>query len=183
MAEASTVLRRLSPLATQNTVSIGFLPPMTRITLRGEPDAARRVGEVFRAELSPDPLRANAAGARAALWLGPDEWLLLAPEQAGLAASIEAACDREHGCVIDVSHRQVGIEVRGTAGATVLNAGCPLNLDLKAFPVGMCTRTVLAKADIVLWRREPELFHVECWRSFAPYVLGVLKQASRDCGF
>jgi sarcosine oxidase subunit gamma len=62
----------------------------------------------------------------------------------------------------------------------LLNAGCPLDLDLAAFPVGMCTRTVLAKAEIVLWRTSAEVFHVEVWRSFASYVTEYLAEAARE---
>jgi len=39
----------------------------------------------------------------------------------------------------------------------------------------MCTRTVFAKAEIVLWRTQPEQFHLEVWRSFAPYVWELLE--------
>jgi sarcosine oxidase, subunit gamma len=44
----------------------------------------------------------------------------------------------------------------------------------------MCTRTVLAKAEIVLWRRAHDSFHLEVWRSFAGYVSGVLAEAARE---
>jgi len=46
--------------------------------------------------------------------------------------------------------------------------------------VGMCTRTVLGKADIVLWRTGPDSFHVEVWRSFADYVARFLTEAARE---
>jgi sarcosine oxidase subunit gamma len=49
-------------------------------------------------------------------------------------------------------------------------------LDLGEFPVGMCTRTVLAKADIVLWRTREDAFHLEVWRSFSGYVIGLLSE-------
>jgi sarcosine oxidase subunit gamma len=44
----------------------------------------------------------------------------------------------------------------------------------------MCTRTVFAKAEVVLWRTGADAFHVEVWRSFAPYVLGLLEEAARE---
>jgi sarcosine oxidase, subunit gamma len=53
-------------------------------------------------------------------------------------------------------------------------------LDLGEFPVGMCTRTVLAKADIVLWRIRDDAFHLEVWRSFAGYVTGLLSEIARE---
>ena len=61
-----------------------------------------------------------------------------------------------------------------------MNGACPLDLDLREFPIGMCTRTVFAKADIVLWRTRAEAFHVEVWRSFAGYVTGLLGEIARE---
>ncbi|MDR3372596.1 MAG: sarcosine oxidase subunit gamma family protein, partial [Ancalomicrobiaceae bacterium] len=56
----------------------------------------------------------------------------------------------------------------------------PLDLDVSAFPVGMSTRTVLAKVEIVLWRKAASTFHLECGRSFAPYVHGFVAEAARE---
>jgi sarcosine oxidase subunit gamma len=61
-----------------------------------------------------------------------------------------------------------------------LNGACALDLDLATFPIGMCTRTVLAKADIVLWRTRAAAFHLEVWRSFAGYVSGVLGEIAAE---
>jgi sarcosine oxidase subunit gamma len=69
--------------------------------------------------------------------------------------------------------------VSGRDGPTLLAAGCPFDLDVSAFPVGMCTRTMLAKAEIVLWRTAGEAFRIEVWRSFAPYVSAFLSEAAR----
>ena len=60
-----------------------------------------------------------------------------------------------------------------------LSAGCPLDLSDGAFPVGMATRTMLAKCEIVLWRRDPQRYHVEIWRSFADYAANFLAEAAR----
>lgn len=177
---ADAALLRASPLGAEAPLSITLLPPACRLSARGGPEAARRIGAAFGPALSADPMRANADGPRAALWLGPDEWLLLAPEDEGLAAQIESALAGEPGCVVDVSHRQSAFTIAGEGAAAALGAGCPLDLDVSAFPVGMVTRTVLAKADIVLWRQGPGTFHVECWRSFAPYVHAFLHQAAAD---
>jgi sarcosine oxidase subunit gamma len=55
-----------------------------------------------------------------------------------------------------------------------------LDLHLSAFPVGMATRTIYSKADIVLWRTAADTFHVELWRSFVPFVWGLLEEASHE---
>jgi sarcosine oxidase subunit gamma len=53
-------------------------------------------------------------------------------------------------------------------------------LDPAAFPVGMCTRTVFAKAEIVLWRTSVDIFRLEVWRSFTDYVARYLAQVARE---
>ena len=68
----------------------------------------------------------------------------------------------------------------GPHAATILSGGCPLDLDLAEFPIGMCTRSVFAKADIVLWRTRADAFHLEVWRSFSGYVTGLLSEIARE---
>ena len=110
-------------------------------------------------QLPTQPCRASVSGNRAALWLGPDEWLLIVPEDASgsLATQLRAA-SLGRGCLVDVSHRNTGLIIRGTKVADILNAACPLDLDEAAFPVGMCTRTLFGKAEIVLWRTGSDTF-------------------------
>jgi sarcosine oxidase subunit gamma len=82
--------------------------------------------------------------------------------------------------LVDISHRQIALEMSGPHAAWLLEAQCPLPLDLAAFPVGMCTRTIFAKAEIVLWRTAPETFRVEVWRSFSRYVVDLLTEIARE---
>ena len=116
------------------------------------------------------------------LWLGPDEWLLLATEADGakMIRAFNALGRKDTGSLVDIGHRNFGLIISGQAACQLLNAGCPLDLDLKAFPVGMCTRTLFAKAGIVLWRTGDDRFHIEADRSYAPYLVGVLSEAMRD---
>ena len=81
---------------------------------------------------------------------------------------------------VDISHRNVAIAVAGPAAEATLSAGCPQDLSAAAFPVGACSRTILGKVEIVLWRTRTDTFRVECWRSFADYVFGFLSEAARD---
>ncbi|WP_419758272.1 sarcosine oxidase subunit gamma [Acidisoma sp.] len=165
-------------------VSLETLPPFGRFIFRGPEGAVQAMSEAFGISLPREACRSTMAADRAALWLGPDEWLLLAPA-AGLESIDAEAEDRisqlPHS-MVDVSDRQVGLRLSGRRAATVLSGGVPLDLDPSAFPVGMCTRTVLAKAEIVLWRAAPESFHIEVWRSFAPYVHGFLREHMREFG-
>jgi len=158
-------------------------PPAARFILRGGEAARLACGIVFGAEPPSSLGRAGEGAGRAALWLGPDEWLLIA-EGAGAGAAalsevMESVLDGTAHSLVDVSHRQIGLFATGPAAARTLNAGCPLDLCLNAFPVGMATRTIFDKAEIVLWRRAAEAFHVEVWRSFAPYLAASLAESAR----
>lgn len=164
------------------------LPPAARFILHAEAEARALAAGVWQVPLSADPLRALVQGTRASLWLGPDEYLLIAsgpgdasPDAAiALADALETAIGAVPHALVDVSHRQVAIEIRGPHARAILNGACPLDLDIAEFPVGMCTRTVFAKADIILWRTGAQTFHVEFWRSFSDYVVGLLAVIARD---
>ena len=153
-------------------------PPMARLVLRGGAAVAAAAGAAFEVAIPSRPLAASMAGSRAALWLGPDEWLLLAPaaELASIMLSLQTALAALPHSLVDVSHRQIGLSLKGRLAARVLSSGCPLDLSAGAFPVGMAARTLFHKAEIVLWRQE-DGFHLEVWRSFAPYVAGHLAAA------
>ncbi len=136
-------------------------------------------GEALGFSLPVDACRAAVGAASAALWLGPDETLLLLPDGSRQAALAEALAGLPHS-LVDVSHRQVALEVSGPDAEVRLAVGCPLDLHPSAFPVGMCTRTVFAKCEIVLWRKDADLFHIEVWRSFRAYVAGLLELAGEE---
>ena len=178
---ANTSAFRRAPQIT-TCAFVRALPPASRYILRGGPQVMTAAGAALGLTISQTACRAatNPAQGVAALWLGPDEQLLIAPETADLAATLQPALRDLPHSLVEVSHRQIALEVSGQNATAVLNAGCPLDLDLSAFPVGMCTRTVLTKAEIVLWRTDETVFHVEVWRSFASYVTELLAEVARE---
>jgi sarcosine oxidase, subunit gamma len=172
-------LRRAPFLATSSGVRP--LPPAARWILRGGPKVRLAAEGALELAVPAVACRAAVAGDTAALWLGPDEWLLISGEHAADETVLElrAALAGLPHSLVDVSHRQVALEVSGPDAPLLLAAGCPLDLEPSAFPVGMCTRTMLAKAEIVLWRTAADVFRLEVWRSFAPYVSAFLSEAAR----
>lgn len=149
-------------------VAVTMLADATRYVVRGDPAAFGGYG----VSLPREACRAATNGTVSALWLGPDEWLVLAPD--GQAMTIPMAS------VVEVSDRQVAIGVSGPRAADVINTFNALDLHIESFPVGMCTRTLFGKAEIMLWRTGADAFHIDVWRSFAPYVLGCLAEATRE---
>jgi heterotetrameric sarcosine oxidase gamma subunit len=155
-------------------VTLAPVPPMTRIVIRAGQEAAIAIGDTLGVALPTAACRSNRLSNRAALWLGPDEWMVLAE------AGTELPTTHAAGSIVDVSHRDTALTVSGPRAAWTINAFCALDLHLSAFPIGMCTRTVLGKAEIVLWRTEEETFRIEVARSFASYVWACLEEARRE---
>ena len=106
------------------------------------------------------------------LKLGPDEWLVIADSSLKTKLDLVfAKASKNFICSItDISHRNIGFEVSGELAGELINVGCPLDLSLTAFPVGKVTRTIFESAQIMLHRTGEDSFHVECWRSFGPYL-------------
>jgi sarcosine oxidase subunit gamma len=161
---------------------IAELTGLGRMSLRGGPPVMAAAGEAFGVDLPLEACRSAEGDARAALWLGPDEQLLLV-QQSDWESASQALRTRLAGlphALVDISARQIALQVSGTQAADLLNCGCPLDLHPLVFPVGMCTRTLFGKAPIVLWRTAVDTFHIDVWRSFAPYVLQLLRESARD---
>ncbi len=192
MLEISHAARRIMSLPSaqaaagagaSESVVIRPLAAQARFSLRLHADEAASVGAAagFRLHM---PINTRAGSAElSSTRLGPNEWLLIGPDGDAdlIAGGIEAALAGRFHALVDISHRNVGIQVSGPRAADVLNSGCPLDLAEAAFPTGMATRTLLGKAEIVLMRLDDgPTYQVECWRSFSTYVHDYLSEAARE---
>jgi sarcosine oxidase subunit gamma len=115
---------------------------------------------------------------RSALCVGPDEWLLLAP-----LAEVQAIEERFRSIqaphsLVDVSHREVGIDISGPAAELALSSACALDPDAIAPRSG--TRTIFDKAPIILIKYSADRYRIEVWQSFASHVWGLLVEAGRE---
>ena len=162
-------------------VDIALLPGVTRLNIRAGAAAASGIGLALGVLLPTVPCRVMAERDRAALWAGPDEWLVLAPPDAVGTAELAAKGAGDHPVsVVDVSDATIALEVTGPRASWCLNSFCALDLDVAAFPAGACTRTLFGKAAIVLWRIGSETFRLEVGRSFVPYVWACLEEARTE---
>jgi sarcosine oxidase, subunit gamma len=164
--------------------ALSVLPDAVKLSFRGRPSSFKAAGDAFGISLPQTACRFYAKGSRAVYWLGPDEWLLQATgeQAAAVYASLETALSGHSCALVDVSHRSDAFAVKGQMSDYVLNHGCPLDLSEAGFPVGMCTRTILGKATIMLSRPDVHTFHVDVWRSFSPYVWQLLDEARHELG-
>ncbi|MEM9633936.1 MAG: sarcosine oxidase subunit gamma family protein [Pseudomonadota bacterium] len=171
-----------SPLLNLNDVSILKAAPITRLSFRGREAALKDAGAAFGAALPVKPLASETAAKRAALWMGPDEWTLLAPEDElkSVFDGIESKLSETPHALVDVSDRSEAIIVSGEKAVWLLNTGIFIDLSVEAFPVGTVTRTVFHKSPVMIWRTGADTFVVEAWVSFMDYVAGLLVQSAQE---
>lgn len=104
--------------------------------------------------------------------LGPDEYYARLPADTVLPRGDGAALS-----IVEVSSRAIGISLNGARAAEVLGAGCPLDLD--HFAIGRTTRTLFETVEMIVSREAEDRFHIEVWRSFAPWLWQAFAAAAR----
>ena len=169
-------------------VVISELPFLGHLNLRGDSvdtgftnAAEAALGLVLPTE--PNTVAVN--GEMLALWLGPDEWLVVTPPsaQTRLSESLEAALDGKHAAVTDVTGGQTVITLSGPRARDVLAKGCPLDLHPAVFKPGHCAQTLVAKANVTIRCVDGSpAFELIVRRSFAEYMALWLHDAAQDYG-
>jgi sarcosine oxidase subunit gamma len=160
------------------SVKVEILPPAERISLRAPEASAAALSKALGLTLPQKPKSSTSKAGRTALWLGPDEWLVI--DEAGNDPLADCLGVSALHSAVGISHRNIAISVSGAGAAATINSGCPQDLSLEAFPVGAASRTILGKVEIVLLRTADDAFRVECWRSFSDYVFTFLSEGARD---
>lgn len=97
------------------------------------------------------PNRVAVAGGLRVLWLGPDEWLVVAEGDApDLLPRLARAVTGLRAAVTDLSSSRAIIELGGTGARDLLAAGCGLDLHPRIFGPGRCAQTLLARVPVIL---------------------------------
>src|SRR5277367_2550498 len=136
------------PWSSSSTIELSALSPARQVGLRLRPP--------FPAYLAGIPLplasnRVTAMGPLRALWLGPDEWLLVAEGDAlDLVPRLERAVIGRRAAVNDLSSSRVIVDIRGSSARDLLAAGCGLDLHPRVFGPGQCAQTFLARVPVIL---------------------------------
>lgn len=172
--------------SSRGAVRLAELPFLTQVGVRLDAKGAAvdAVGLALGLHLPLEPNTVVRAGELFALWLGPDEWLLVGPPggQGDLEHRIRAAGGGEHVSVTDVSAQRTTLLVSGPHARDLLARGCPLDLHPYAFGAGRCAQTTLARTQVVLVARDEPGggFWVLVRSSFAGYLTDWLLDAATE---
>lgn len=153
------------------------------VTLRADLADARvrkAVKAVTGAEV-PATRRATFAGDRGALWMSPDELLLLLPHAEGqtAVAALSQALDGVHHLAAEVSDARAVFRLTGDLDAVreVLAKLTPADMSPGAFAEGEVRRTRLGQVAAAFWIEDGGVTLV-CFRSVARYVFDLLSNAA-----
>lgn len=174
-------------------VTLGERPHRYQINLRGlaiDPGFTSAVRQATGLGL---PTRANTvetAGDLAALWLAPDEWLLVGPadpasagREAPLVATLRAALGGVRSAVTDVSEARTIIAVSGPRARDLLVKGTPIDLHPRVFGPGQCAQTAMASANVILRQIDDGPgYELHVLNSFADYLWTWLEGGCREYG-
>jgi len=105
------------------------------------------------------------------LWLGPDEWLVVAVPKAAptIVRELEDALSGHHRSILDVSANRIVFEL--IDGLEELSSGCGVDLHPTRWRPGMCAQTLFGMAQVILHQRDARRARVFVRPSFERYVI------------
>ncbi len=183
MAPLSGWESRFVEASESGVVELGERPFLAHVNLRLDPSnlsARARVRETLGVELPLSPNTVSDGAGHAALWLAPDEWLLVGPtgSEGEIVGSLQGALAPYHHSVLDITANRTTLELVGSRAREVLATGCGLDLHPRVFGPGRCAQTLYAKTQLVVWQIDDvPTFRLLVRPSFAPYLAEFLCDA------
>lgn len=180
--------------AAPQRLTVEEIPFTTQIGVRARPGSA---GHTAISETLDAGLPSGVGEVRgdpettAALWLAPDEFLVIAEaDRHDLLEALIQALGEEPGQVVDLSANRTVLEISGDRARDVLEKGVPVDLHPRAFPPGSAVVTTLSLVPVLLWHTDSgtgggaesggDAFRVLPRISFADHVARWLLDASRE---
>jgi sarcosine oxidase subunit gamma len=152
------------------------------VTLRGDLAAlAGAVREVAGVDV-PGVNRVAMNGDRGAVWMSPDELLVMVPyvEAGAAVAALDAALASVHHLAVDVSDARAVMRLEGAGAREVLGKLSPADLTPAAFGPGQVRRSRLGQVAAAFWCEAEDRWTVVCFRSVGDYAFKLLAQSAAD---
>ena len=169
------------------TVELSEITFLTMVGLRVDRDteAGQRIASVT-GGLPATCGAVTGSGDTSVLWLGPEEFLVVAPLEAHeslggdlIPALREALADGE-GQVVDLSANRTTFDLTGPRSRAVLEKGCSLDLHPRVLKAGTALSTEIGNIPVVLWKTGEESFRIFPRASFADFLGRWLLDAMRE---
>ena len=161
--------------------------PRAQLCLRGGPgaDFEKAVDGVLGVRPPAESATAAGSGDTTLLWLGPDEWLAVLPDERReeVLSRLRDALAPLHVAVVDVSHSRAVVELSGAHARSVLRKGCHLDLHPSRFGAGNVAQSKFARCHVLLHQTDDApAYDLYVHRSFARYLWAWLEDAAAEFG-
>lgn len=145
--------------------------------------AAAGVEKVTGVRPRRDPCSTTQSGDTAAIWLGPDRWLVVEKERRDLDAAIRGAVGQEMAAITDQSHSRCVLRLSGPESPNVLRKGTTLDMDPGYFKPGEARTTSLFHMNGLVHCLDEDAFDVYVARSFGQSFYETLTHAAAEYGY
>lgn len=164
-------------------VALRELPFLAQVGVRARPGtpSATALESALGTTLPRSSGGVSGPAGRQALWISPDEFLLVAdPDSVDVdagAAALGTGEDALPGSVMDLSANRTTLELSGPSARAVLEKGCHYDLHPSVFATGTVISTQLGPVPILLWKTDETTFRIMPRASFADYMVRWLLDA------
>lgn len=175
MAKLESRMSSANNLTDSFPTGLRELPFCGQINVRGKPankNFMTATKSVLGLELPVSPNKVSVGTGIKALWLSPDEWLVIAEDQKqnDLVWKLEKALVGEHAAVNDVSANRTIFELTGDHVHQVLMKSSEFDFHPRVFGPGNCVQTLIAKSQSIVEQTDTGVFHIYVRCSFGRYV-------------
>ncbi len=155
------------------------------MNLRNKGDISKIMSRYFGTALPETANSFSVSGDRRALWLGPDESLLICADQdaSELHRTLSIQLSEKHFQLTLLSDALAVYELNGPYVREILAKGCALDLHVSVFLPNQCAQSNLERAGVTLMCEAMDSFRLICRTSFADYVETWLKDAAIEYGY
>jgi sarcosine oxidase subunit gamma len=166
-------------------ISIREIPTRGMIDLRGLTGDRKFMSlakNVLGIDLPKLPRTSHSFGEVKALWLSPDQWLILCAysKAATLQAELSTALKDIHALAVDVSDMRSVIRLEGEGAREVLMKGGSLDFTDGALAPGYVRRMRFAEIAALVHIVEHNIIDLYVFRSYAQYAFDFLQKAARN---
>lgn len=155
------------------------------VNLRCAPEDIQPVGDVFGPALPVAANHFSRAGERLAVWLGPDETLLMLADtdEAEFSQKATSHMTGRRFALTTLSDGFAIFTLEGSNVRTMLAKGISVDLHPDSFIAGQCIQTILSGVAVTCLCLSQDRIMIICRTSFADFTESWLKDASTEYGY
>jgi sarcosine oxidase, subunit gamma len=178
----SALAHRKEP--TELSISMREIAGRGMIDLRGlatDKKFMKAAKDVLGLDLPKAPRTTNTWGDMKALWLSPDQWLILCPGDKAqkILAELNTSLKGIHSLAVDVSDMRAIIRLEGEHARTTVMKGTSIDLTHGDYTPGTIRRMKFAEVGALLHIIEDDVIEIYVFRSYADYTWEFLLKAGR----